>query len=122
MEALPIHYPSHHTSVSTPEPPRQSVTRNAAGDRCQFKRPELKMGIPLRGTGGRHQCAAAALLLPRDGAPRTSRFKMLLSSGDEATDPVPCDPDVAISMCSRTRDACLSSGLCLRGDTREDSG
>jgi hypothetical protein len=123
VEVLPIHYPSHHTSASTPEPPRQSVTRHDAEDNCYCKRPTLKMRISLGGTSRRHQCAAAALLLALATAPLAhAASKCYFPSGDEATDLVPCSPDALISMCCRTRDACLSSGLCLRGDTGEDSG
>jgi hypothetical protein len=42
-------------------------------------------------------------------------------SGSKSSD-VPCDPDADVSMCCGSRDACLSSGLCLIPGTGPDEG
>ncbi|KAL1837792.1 hypothetical protein VTJ49DRAFT_3402 [Mycothermus thermophilus] len=67
--------------------------------------------------------SALPLLLAVAAAPvARGAIRCYFPNGQFNPDDVPCDPGAAVSMCCGSRDACLSSGLCLNEGTGPTRG
>ncbi|KAL2268028.1 hypothetical protein VTJ83DRAFT_2874 [Remersonia thermophila] len=67
--------------------------------------------------------SALPLLLAVAAAPSArGAIRCFFPNGDVNPEDVPCDPGAPVSMCCGSRDACLSSGLCLNPGTGPTRG